>query len=77
MKDFITWLGDLRINNLADYGVLADTIEVAFAIVMMIGGIIITHRFQKWADKSGEQPGAVNVGQGGGYDKYEQRGIRN
>jgi hypothetical protein len=76
MRDAIQWLGDLRIDNLAHYGVLADTIEVAVAIVMMIGGIIITHLIQKWADKAGEHPGAVNVGLGGGYDRYEQRGIR-
>ena len=77
MKDAIQWLGDLRIDNLANYGVLADTIEVAVAIVMMIGGIWLTHVIQKWADKAGEQPGAVNVGHGGGYERYEQRGMRN
>jgi hypothetical protein len=77
MKDAIQWLGDLRIDNLAHYGVLADTIEVAVAIVMMIGGIWITHIIQKWADKAGEHPGAVNVGRGGGYERYEQRGMRN
>jgi hypothetical protein len=77
MKDAIEWLGNRRIDNLADYGVLADTIEVIVAILMMIGGIIVTHLFQKWADKAGEHPGAVNVGLGGGSEKYEQRGMRN
>jgi hypothetical protein len=44
---------------------------------MMIGGIYITYLIQKWADKAGEQPGAVNVGRGGGMDRYEQRSMRN
>jgi hypothetical protein len=76
MKDAIEWLGNLRIDNLAHYGVLADTIEVGIAITMMIGGIIITHLIQKWADKAGEHPGAVNVGLGGGMERYEQHGMR-
>jgi hypothetical protein len=76
MSDFFRWLGDIRIDNLADYGVLADTIEVVCAIVMIIGGIFITHRIQVWADSVGEHPGAVNRGQGGGMDRYEQRSIR-
>ena len=77
MGDFIRWLGDLRIDNLADFGVLADTIEVIGAIVMIVGGIFITHRIQVWADKAGEQPGAVNRGFGGGAERYEQRTMRN
>ncbi len=77
MGDFFRWLGDLRVDNLADYGVLADTIEVVGAIVMILGGIFITHRIQVWADSIGEHPGAVNRGQGGGMDRYEQRGLRN
>lgn len=76
MRDFIQWLGNLRVENLADYGVLADTIEVLVAVVMMIGGIWITHRIQVWADKAGEHPGAVNVGLGGGMERYEKRGLR-
>lgn len=77
MGDLVRWLGDLRIDNLADFGVLADTIEVIGAVVMILGGIFITHRIQVWADKVGEHPGAVNRGQGGGMDRYEQRGLRN
>ena len=77
MKDAIQWLGDLRIDNLAHYGVLADTIEVAVAIVMMIGGIWLTHLTQRWADKAGEHQSSVNVGLGGGMERYEQRGMRN
>ena len=77
MGDALRWLGDLRIDNLADYGVLADTIEVIGAVVMIIGGIFITHRIQRWADTlGGEHPGAVNRGQGGGFDQYEQRTMR-
>lgn len=77
MGDFIRWLGDLRIDNLADFGVLADTIEVTGAIAMIVGGIFITHRIQVWADKAGEHPGAVNRGFGGGAERYEQRSMRN
>lgn len=77
MGDFVRWLGSLRVDNLAQFGVLADTIEVAGSIVMIISGIYITHRIQVWADKIGEHPGAVNRGEGGGIDRYEQRGLRN
>ena len=77
MADFIRTVGGWRIDNLADYGVLADTIEVWIAIAMLLGGIFITHRIQVWADRvGGEQPGAVNRGLGGG-EPYEQRGMRN
>lgn len=65
------------INNLADYGVLADTIEVILAVALMLGGIYLTHRIQVWADRSGgEHPGAVNTGLGGGLERNEQRTIR-
>ena len=76
MGDFLRWLGEMRIDNLADYGVLADTIEVIGAVVMIVGGIFITHRIQVWADRIAEHPGAVNRGQGGGADRYEQRSMR-
>lgn len=77
MRDAIEWIGSQRVDNLADFGVLADTVEVLFALVMMLGGIYLTHRVQKWADRAGEHPGAVNVGQGGGAERYEQRSMRN
>ena len=78
MGDFIRSVGDFRINNLADYGVLSDTIEVFTAVVMILVGIYLTHRIQVWADKmGGEHPGAINRGSGGGADRYEQRGMRN
>lgn len=77
MGDFIRWLGDLRVDNLAEkFGTLADTVEVGTSIIMIVGGIFLTHRIQVWADKVGEHPGAVNRGQGGGYDRYEQRTMR-
>ena len=78
MGDFIRSIGDFRIDNLAaEFGVLADTIEVAFAVVMIVGGIYLTHRIQVWADKvGGEHPGAINRGYGGGAERYEQRGMR-
>ena len=71
MTDFVEWLGSLRIDNLADFGVLADTIEVVGAVVMLVGGVFITHRIQKWADKSGDSPAAANTGLGGGADRME------
>ena len=64
------------IENMADYGVLSDTIEVVIAILMMIGGIIITHRIQVWADKAGDQPAAANTGLGGGFERREERTFR-
>ena len=67
----------IRVDNLADYGVLADTIEVAVSVIMIVGGILITHFIQKWADKlGGEHPSAVNRGEGGGFERYQQRSIR-
>ena len=78
MGDIVQSIGDFRVTNLADFGVLADTIEVVGAVVMIVGGIFITHRIQVWADKlGGEHPGAVNRGEGGGMDRYEQRSMRN
>ncbi len=77
LSDALRWIGDIRIDNLAEYGVLADTIEVIGAVLMILGGILITHRIQKWADTlGGEHPGAVNRGQGGGFDQFEQRTMR-
>jgi len=76
MTEFIRQLGDLRIDNLADFGVLADTIEVIGAIVMLVGGVFLTHRIQVWADKAGDVPPAANTGLGGGRDRMESRSIR-
>ena len=65
------------VENLSnDFGVLADTIEVGLAVIFMLLGIWLTHRIQVWADRSGEHPGAVNTGLGGGPDRYEERGLR-
>ena len=66
------------ISNLAlAFGVLADSVEVLLSVIMMIGGIYITHLIQKWADKTGEeQPAAANIGRGGGAETHEQRTIR-
>ena len=76
MTDFIEWLGSLRVDNLADFGVLADTIEVVGAVVMLVGGVYLTHRIQKWADKQGDSPAAANSGLGGGAERYESKTIR-
>jgi hypothetical protein len=66
------------ISNLAlAFGVLADSVEVLLSLIMMIGGIIITHLVQKWADRTGDaQPSAANIGKGGGFQTHEQRTIR-
>ena len=65
------------VENLAnDFGVLADTVEVALAVILMLLGIWLTHRIQVWADRSGEHPGAVNTGLGGGPERFEERGLR-
>ena len=48
-------------RNLANFGVLADTVEVVLAFAMMLGGIFLTHRIQRWADRAGENPPATNT----------------
>ena len=65
------------VSNLAiAFGTLAETVELFLAIFMMIGGIIITWRIQKWADRTGEaQASAANVGRGGTV-QHEERGLR-
>jgi hypothetical protein len=65
------------VENLGlDFGVLADTVEVSVAVIMMLGGIYLTHVIQRWADRAGEQPPAANVGLGGGDERYEDRTMR-
>ena len=65
------------ISNLAlGFGTLAETVELWLAIIMMIGGIYLTHVVQRWADRSGEQPAAANVGLGGHPEQREARTMR-
>lgn len=65
------------ISNLAlVFGTLAETVELWLAIIMMIGGIYLTHVVQRWADRSGEQPAAANVGLGGHPEQREARTMR-
>ncbi|MDQ3695411.1 MAG: hypothetical protein M3464_17545 [Chloroflexota bacterium] len=66
----------MLIENLANFEVLADTVEVIVAILLMIGGIILTHMVQKWADRAGETPPAANTALGGAAERYEERGFR-
>ena len=66
----------MLVNNLADFGVLADTIEVLVAIVMMVVGIYLTHRVQVWADRAGEPPPVANTALGGAAERYQERGLR-
>ena len=65
------------VSNLAiAFGTLAETVELLLAVVMMLGGIFITWRVQKWADRTGEaQPSSANVGKGGTV-QHEERGLR-
>ena len=65
------------VNNLAAaFGTLAESVELVLAIAMMIGGIILTHLIQKWADSTGgEHPSAANVGLGG-TERYEDNTMR-
>ncbi len=77
MGDLIREIGDIRVANLAeDFGTRAESIELLFAVVMMIGGIILTYMVQRWADRAGEVQSAANVGLGGGLRTHEDRGIR-
>jgi hypothetical protein len=64
-------------NNLADdFGVLADTIEVVIAVILILGGIYLTYAVQKWADRAGEPPPADNQGFSGAAQPYEQNTLR-
>lgn len=66
----------MLITNLATaFGTLAETVELGLAFIMMIGGIILTHLIQKWADKSGEHPAAANIGKGG-TEQYKDNTMR-
>lgn len=56
----------MLVHNLAaQFGTLAESVELLLAIAFMLLGIWLTHLVQRWADKSaeGEQPSAVNLGQ--------------
>jgi threonine/homoserine/homoserine lactone efflux protein len=59
-----------------DFGVLADTVEVVIAVILILGGIYITYAIQKWADRAGEQPPADNQGLSGAAQQYEQNTLR-
>ena len=77
MGDLIRTIGDIRVSNLAeDFGTRAESVELILAIVMMLGGIVLTYMVQRWADKAGEVQSAANVGRGGGLRTHQDRGIR-
>jgi len=64
-------------ENLAlDFGVLADTVEVAIAVILILGGIYLTYAVQKWADRAGEPPSADNQGLSGAAQPYEPNTLR-
>lgn len=66
----------MLVENLANFQILADTVEVLIAVAAMIGGIYITHLIQKWADRAGEPPPAANTALGGAADRFEERSFR-
>ena len=66
----------MLVENLANFQILADTVEVAIAVVAMVGGIVVTHYVQKWADRAGEPPPAANTALGGSADRFEERSFR-
>jgi threonine/homoserine/homoserine lactone efflux protein len=59
-----------------DFGVLADTVEVVIAVILIVGGIYLTYAIQKWADRAGEPPPADNQGLSGAAQQYEQNTLR-
>jgi hypothetical protein len=64
-------------ENLAlDFGVLADTVEVVIAVVMILAGIYLTYAVQKWADRAREPPPADNQGLSGAAQPYEPNTLR-
>jgi len=64
-------------SNLADnFGALADTVEVLIAVIMIIGGLVLTYAIQQWADKAGEPPAADNQGLSGAAQQYEPNSLR-
>lgn len=64
-------------NNLADnWGALADTVEVLIAVILIIGGLVLTYAIQRWADKAGEPPPADNQGLSGAAQQYEPNSLR-
>ena len=67
----------MLVTNLATaFGTLAETVELWLAIIMMLGGIVLTHLVQKWADSTSvEHPPAANVGMGG-TERYEDNTMR-
>jgi dsRNA-specific ribonuclease len=65
------------INNMAEnFGVLADTVEVVIAAIMIVGGIYVTYAIQKWADRAGEPPPADNRTLSGAAQQYEPNTLR-
>ena len=76
MQDFFDRIGNFRVYNLAEtFGVLADTIEVVGAVVMMIGGIWITHLIEM-ARQIGQPPAAANTGYAAVVERTEAKSIR-
>ena len=55
----------MLVHNLAaQFGTLAETVELFLAIGFMLLGVFLTWVVQKWADRTSQedQPGAVNLG---------------
>lgn len=65
------------ISNMAEnFGVLADTVEVVIAVILILAGIYITYAIQRWADRAGEPPPADNQGLSGAAEQYQPNRLR-
>jgi hypothetical protein len=42
----------MLVKNLADIGLIRDSVEVAMMFSVMIGGIVLTYLIQRWANLS-------------------------
>ena len=63
--------------NLADQvGALADTVEVLIAVILIIGGLVLTYLIPRWADRAGEPPPADNQGMSGAAQQYQPNSMR-
>ncbi|MEZ4506102.1 MAG: hypothetical protein R2848_09740 [Thermomicrobiales bacterium] len=77
MGDLIRTIGDFRVNNLAqDFGTRAESVELIFAIIMMLGGIILTYLIQRWADRAGKFSLPRTLDSCVGLRTHEDRTIR-
>ena len=64
-------------NNLAlDFEFSPTRSRSSIAVIMILGGILLTYAVQKWADRAGEPPSADNQGLSGAAQPYEPNSLR-